>query len=304
MAKARPALTALERRGGAVAKSFESVAKLLRSRAEGTLRFGECELDLARRELRRGGQPCHLTPRAFALLELLVAERPRALRKADLRARLWPETYVSNTALAQLVTELRKAIGDEARQGRWIRTVFGYGYAFSGPAEAETDDGGPRAAVSRRGASPHASAALAAGAPAPGRGRERGRPRARRRRAHPRLRGLPPPRAHRGGRRSRVTIEDLESRNGTFVRGLAAQTATPLADGDEVAFGPERTTFCAPSASTSTRDVRPEAPPPADRPRATGSPTPHPTLTSASGGPAPPGADSCTDAVSGTGGRE
>ncbi len=58
-----------------------------------------------------------------------MAERPRAVRKADLRTRLWPETYVSNTALAQLVTELRKAIGDEARRGRWIRTVFGYGYA-------------------------------------------------------------------------------------------------------------------------------------------------------------------------------
>src|SRR6186713_1206193 len=111
----------------------------MRSGGGATIRFGECELDLERRELRRGGQVCHLTPRAFALLELLVAERPRAVRKADLRTRLWPETYVSNTALAQLVTELRKAIGDEARQGLWIRTVFGYGYAFSGPAEAEPE---------------------------------------------------------------------------------------------------------------------------------------------------------------------
>jgi len=112
----------------------------MRSAEGATIRFGECELDLERRELRRGGQPCHLTPRAFALLELLVAERPRAVRKADLRTRLWPETYVSNTALAQLVTELRKAIGDEARAGRWIRTVFGYGYAFAGEADSGTGD--------------------------------------------------------------------------------------------------------------------------------------------------------------------
>src|SRR5678815_4085625 len=111
----------------------------MRSGGGATIRFGECELDLERRELRRGGQVCHLTPRAFALLELLVSERPRAVRKADLRTRLWPETYVSNTALAQLVTELRKAIGDEARQGRWIRTVFGFGYAFAGEAESDTD---------------------------------------------------------------------------------------------------------------------------------------------------------------------
>ena len=77
-----------------------------------------------------------------------MAERPRAVRKADLRTRLWPETYVSNTALAQLVTELRKAIGDEARQGRWIRTVFGFGYAFAGEAESETD--APRGPLPRR----------------------------------------------------------------------------------------------------------------------------------------------------------
>ena len=69
-----------------------------------TIRFGDCELDLDRRELRRRGQPCHLTPRAFALLELLVEERPKALAKKALRDRLWPDTYVSNTALAQLVT--------------------------------------------------------------------------------------------------------------------------------------------------------------------------------------------------------
>ena len=52
-----------------------------------------------------------------------------------------------------------------------------------------------------------------------------------------------------------ATIEDLESRNGTFVRGRAVRRPTPLADGDEVAFGPEKTTFCSPSASTATRDV-------------------------------------------------
>ena len=53
-----------------------------------------------------------------------------------------------------------------------------------------------------------------------------------------------------------VTIEDLESRNGTFVRGRPVKRATPLADGDEVGFGPELTTFCAPSPSISTRAVK------------------------------------------------
>lgn len=225
----------------------------MNSRDEGTLRFGECQLDLARRELRRGGQPCHLTPRAFALLELLVAERPRALRKADLRARLWPDTYVSNTALAQLVTELRKAIGDEARRGVWIRTVFGYGYAFSGPVEAEGEAEPKAPSVT---APPRPAywlrwrqelLPLAEGENMVGRGHEADVciPVSQISRRHARV-------VVEG---SRVTIEDLGSRNGTFVRGRAVEKPTPLADGDEVGFGPERATFCAPSDSTATRDV-------------------------------------------------
>jgi S-DNA-T family DNA segregation ATPase FtsK/SpoIIIE len=55
---------------------------------------------------------------------------------------------------------------------------------------------------------------------------------------------------------SRTTVEDLESRNGTSVRGQPVHRATPVADGDEVGFGPELTTFCAPSASTSTRAAK------------------------------------------------
>jgi DNA-binding winged helix-turn-helix (wHTH) protein len=230
----------------------------LKPGAEATLRFGACELDLARRELRRAGQPCHLTPRAFSLLELLVSERPRALSKGDLRARLWPETYVSNTALAQLVTELRKAIGDEAKEGRWIRTVFGYGYAFSGTAEeAKAEEGsgqgtapatGPPAAPSRWLRWRQELLPLTEGANVVGRGHE----------ADVRI-----PLAEVSRRHARIIIvgaraiiEDLESRNGTFVRGRAVHRPTPLADGDEVGFGPEKATFCAPSASKDTREVR------------------------------------------------
>lgn len=184
-----------------------------------------------------------------------MAERPRAVRKADLRTRLWPETYVSNTALAQLVTELRKAIGDEARQGRWIRTVFGFGYAFAGEAESETDASEGVEAEKGAGSPParwllwrRQILPLAEGENVVGRGRE----------AQVRIPTSEVSRRHArivvdaGG----VTIEDLESRNGTFVRGRPVKRATPLADGDEVAFGPELTTFCAPSPSTSTRAAK------------------------------------------------
>lgn len=184
-----------------------------------------------------------------------MSERPRAVRKADLRERLWPETYVSNTALAQLVTELRKAIGDEARQGRWIRTVFGFGYAFAGEAESETDVAGG-APPGPRGAPPPSRwlvwrrqiLPLVEGENVVGRGRE----------AQVRIPASEVSRRHARivvTARS-VTVEDMESRNGTFVRGRPVRGATSLADGDEVGFGPELTTFCAPSQSTSTRAAK------------------------------------------------
>jgi DNA-binding winged helix-turn-helix (wHTH) protein len=228
-------------------KSFGLVSKLLRFPVTAAIRFGECELDLDRRLLRRSGEVCHLTPRAFALLEVLVAERPRALRKEDLRERLWPETYVSNTALAQLVTELRKAIGDEAREGKWIRTVFGFGYAFAGEAE-----GGEAAAEPRTGAPPAATwirwrkqrLPLVEGENVVGRGRDAdvriSVPEVSRRHARIVLTGL------------RATVEDLESRNGTFLRGQPVNRPTVLADGDEIAFGPERAVFCS-AVETTTR---------------------------------------------------
>jgi len=244
-------LLSLEGTRGRGRKSFGSASKLLRSPEAATIRFGECELDLERRELRRGGQPCHLTPRAFALLALLMAERPRAVRKADLRTRLWPETYVSNTALAQLVTELRKVIGDEARQGLWIRTVFGYGYAFAGEA-AEADEAQAAKPAPAVGPAPtrwllwrSQVLPLTEGENVVGRGHD----------AQVRIAVSEVSRRH-----ARIvvaatgtTVEDLESRNGTFVRGQPVHRATPVADGDEVGFGPELTTFCAPSQSKKTR---------------------------------------------------
>ena len=96
------------------------------------IRFGDCVYDREVRELRRAGQAVPLTPRAFELLGLLLESRPRVLGKNDLRDRLWPDSFVSDTSLAKLVTELRQAIGDDARDPRFIRTVHRHGYAWSG----------------------------------------------------------------------------------------------------------------------------------------------------------------------------
>lgn len=92
--------------------------------------FGEFVLDLDSRELRRGTEPVRLSPKALQLLQILVDERPKALAKADLQNRLWPETFVVEKNLANLISEIREALGENPSDPRFIRTVPRYGYAF------------------------------------------------------------------------------------------------------------------------------------------------------------------------------
>jgi DNA-binding winged helix-turn-helix (wHTH) protein/tetratricopeptide (TPR) repeat protein len=94
--------------------------------------FGDCTFDSGARTLTRAGEPVRMTGKAFQLLELLLAARPRPVEKSELFARLWPDTFVSEANLASLVKEIRASIGDDARAPRFVRTVHRFGYAFSG----------------------------------------------------------------------------------------------------------------------------------------------------------------------------
>lgn len=108
-------------------------------------RFGECVLDEESRQLLRGGESMHLTPKAFQLMAILLRERPRAVSKTELQERLWPTTFVSESNLPTLIREVRSAIDDSARGGRHLRTIHGFGYAFCGTAEElESDDASAR----------------------------------------------------------------------------------------------------------------------------------------------------------------
>lgn len=98
-----------------------------------TIEFGQCRLDTEARELFVRGAARHLTPKAFGFLEILVRNRPTALSKAAIHDRLWPGTFVADGTLTSLVAEVRSAI-DDAKNPRFIRTVHGFGYAFAGEA--------------------------------------------------------------------------------------------------------------------------------------------------------------------------
>jgi DNA-binding winged helix-turn-helix (wHTH) protein len=96
------------------------------------LSFGDFVIDFGERRVLTGQQEIRLTPKAFDLLTLLIECRPRALAKHEIFDRLWPGTFVTENNLATLVADLRSSLGDQATEPRFIRTVYAYGYAFVG----------------------------------------------------------------------------------------------------------------------------------------------------------------------------
>ena len=92
------------------------------------LLFGRFVVDTRLRALSRDGEPLDLSPKAFALLEALIEARPAPVAKEVLYDRLWPKTFVEAGNLHNLVSEIRRALGDESHG--ILRTVHGVGYSF------------------------------------------------------------------------------------------------------------------------------------------------------------------------------
>src|SRR5262249_19043686 len=76
--------------------------------------FGDWVFDSDTRQVFRAGNAIALSPKAFELLDLLVRERPRALSKEQIHGHLWPDVFVSDASLSNLIAELRNALGDDA----------------------------------------------------------------------------------------------------------------------------------------------------------------------------------------------
>jgi DNA-binding winged helix-turn-helix (wHTH) protein len=192
-------------------------------------RFSDFVLDTDTRELTRGSRAVHLSRKAFQLLALLVTSRPHALSKEKLYQHLWPNTFVVEANLSNLIGELRAALGDDPRRPEFIRTVHGFGYAFREASGNVTAAGelrsttiyqlvweGGRATVGEGehvlGRDPNLE--LCVDSPSVSR-------------CHARLR-------IRGGE---AVLEDLASKNGTFVNGKRITTATLISDRDQLRVG-------------------------------------------------------------------
>jgi len=200
-------------------------------------RFGNCVLDSETRELSVGGRTVHLTPKAFELLEILIESRPRAVSKSEIHERLWRDTFVSDGTLTSLLAEVRSAIGDTGPETHLIRTVHRFGYAFSGSAEPESasSPGRRRAAFAYRLFWRSREIPLEEGENVLGRDPAAGvfidHTSVSRRHARVVISG------------EGAIIEDLQSKNGTLVRGQRAEGPSPIADGDKIRLGSVPMTF-------------------------------------------------------------
>ena len=189
-------------------------------------------LDDESRQLVTSGEPRHVTPKGFDLLVYLLQQRPRVVAKAELLARLWPDVVVAEATLAGLVADVRAALGDDAKRPRWIRTAHGRGYAFCADAN---EQGGRHSAVSHRlylerreidlnpgenllGRTPEATVWIDSGSVS---------------RRHARI----------VVDATGATVEDLGSKNGTFLCDEPVTSPRRLQDGDTVRTGTVSFTF-------------------------------------------------------------
>jgi hypothetical protein len=202
--------------------------------------FGDVVVDTRTRELTRAGQPVPLSPKAFELLLLLIESRPQAVSKQSLQDRLWPDTFVVEKNLANLIAEIRRALGDTPSSPRFIRTVQRFGYALRDAAPASAPASGVIRLMWRSG-----EATLGEGEHIVGRT----------------LRAAVWLEAESVSRRhalitvtgTSATIEDLGSKNGTAIGSRRITTAAPIAPGDRLRIGAVVVTVHPAGSSDSTR---------------------------------------------------
>jgi DNA-binding winged helix-turn-helix (wHTH) protein len=210
--------------------------------------FGEFLIDSDSRLLLRQREPLHLSRKAFDGLCVLLERRPNAVTKEELHARLWPGTFVVDANLSVTIAEIRRVLGDDSQSPRFVRTVHRIGYAFCG-------DSNNLAAGQDASAARHAWLTL----------KERVLPLAEGENVIGREAGcgvwLDVTGVSRRHARIRVegtvaTIEDLGSKNGTWVGDSAVSERRRLEDGDAIRIGPVGLTFRTSSGASATETVR------------------------------------------------
>jgi DNA-binding winged helix-turn-helix (wHTH) protein len=195
-----------------------------------------------------------LSAKAFDVLLLLIDRRPDVVDKETIMSRVWTDSFVSDASLTVVLSEIRRALKDSPEQPKFIRTVHRKGYAFCGAVDAfspaEPDGSGQArfwlvindktVMLSRHdstiGRAPTCDVLIDL-------------PQVSARHARITLQG------------DKATIEDLNSRNGTFLGGARVSGPTTIAPGDTIHLGDVALTVGGSSAATvqETTPIRPKA---------------------------------------------
>jgi DNA-binding winged helix-turn-helix (wHTH) protein len=213
------------------------------------LSFAEFVIDFGERRIFSNDHEVRLTPKAFDLLRLLIEHRPNAVAKQEIFARLWPDTFVSENNLAALVADMRSALGDQANEPRFIRTVYAYGYAFVGLAGEPQPIGSAGRSAEMRWTLvlEQREIPLQIGENILGR-------------TGAGVIALDSSTVSRHHARLTITdthavIEDLGSKNGTWVGSVAVTGPTSVRNGDVIRLGSLVVTVCASANPASTETV-------------------------------------------------
>ena len=215
------------------------------------LRFNNARIDVGARQVFRGGEPVHLTRKAFDLLVLLIDRRPEAVSKEDIHRHLWPDTFVSDASLQALVSEVRQAIGDSGQARAIVRTVHGIGYAFNVDVEPDAESVGDQRPVCAWLVGELSRIPLYAGENVLGRDD-----------GVTMVDDATVSRRHAmvvldaGG----VTIEDLGSRNGTWLADQQLTGRAAVREGETIRLGSARFTYRPVAGTNSTLPVKPDPP--------------------------------------------
>ena len=235
---------------------------MIRPSMSASFRFGEFELDVAAYTLRRTGQRIKLEKIPMEVLVLLVRKPGILVNRTEIQAALWgSDVFLEHdSAINTAVRKIRRALGDDAEHPRFLETVVGKGYRFIAPLEPKGAD--PSLEDSDVGAGTESSARLDRHLPnyLLARGKrefvlEKGEnllgrdPEARVYVDHPSI----------SRRHARISIdstsavlEDLKSRNGTFLDGRRIETPTEIHHGAIIGLGPITLTVVVLSAGAST----------------------------------------------------
>jgi DNA-binding winged helix-turn-helix (wHTH) protein len=198
-------------------------------------RFGDFTFDYDTRQLLHDADEIHLSPKAFELLALLIVNRPRAVSKTELLERLWPSTFVEETNLAGLVAEIRRALEDSATRPAFLRTVYRFGYRFVGEVvETGAGAGSTRPAGRMCLVIDKRQVVLLEGVNVIGRAPDAT--------IQVDVTGVSRHHARILVSKGEATLEDLGSKNGTYVQRKRV-TSAPLSDGDEIRLGQVTLTF-------------------------------------------------------------